>query len=82
MGEKVHISPEAVLSLAVARAVRRAKAGSQEAASAKGAGKMVHMPCQMSAPKIMGMPSRLSSTAMRCSSRLTATPAPLKSAPT
>eukprot|EP00437_Effrenium_voratum_P063830 CAMPEP_0181501916 /NCGR_PEP_ID=MMETSP1110-20121109/56061_1 /TAXON_ID=174948 /ORGANISM="Symbiodinium sp., Strain CCMP421" /LENGTH=192 /DNA_ID=CAMNT_0023630429 /DNA_START=438 /DNA_END=1013 /DNA_ORIENTATION=+ len=80
MGAKVHIKPARVASTAVARAVRRASSGSKEAASANGMGKMVHMPCQMSAPKINGMPRRLSSTATRCSSRFTLTPSPLKNA--
>jgi hypothetical protein len=81
MGLYVQKIPDAVASTAVARAVERARAGSHEAASPSGMGKTVHMPCQTSAPKIRGMPSRLSSTATRCSSLLMATPWPLYSAP-
>mmetsp|Transcript_35901 Transcript_35901/g.101056 ORF Transcript_35901/g.101056 Transcript_35901/m.101056 type:complete len:272 (+) Transcript_35901:1621-2436(+) len=81
IGAKVQWMPRAVASSAVARAVRRASSGSKLAASPRGMGKTVRSPWMTSAAKISGMPRRLSSTAMRCSSTPRSTPMPLKRHP-
>ena len=68
MGEKVQVTPPERASAAARAARSRTRAGSKLADCASGTGAIVRCPWITSSPTRTGMPSRVSSTATRCSS--------------
>ena len=67
MGEKVQVTPPERASVAARRARSSTSVGSNVAAIASGTGAMVRWPWMTSSPMRSGMPSRVCSTASRCS---------------
>ncbi len=82
IGAKVQLTPAAAASSAAMRAPSRTRSGLNVAAWPSGIGSTVRKPWITSRPNSSGTPSRLSSTATRCSSLTTAGSTTFSTAPT
>lgn len=81
IGENVQRTPFERVSAADTSASLRATSGSKDAAWASGIGNVVQKPWMTSRPNSSGMPSRDSSTAIRCSALVCAAPWMLSTEP-